>query len=444
MEKKLRCADRHQVQMICASLDDLLPRDHRARLIWRAVEMMDTAPLLARVRSVRGADGAPAIDPCILLALWLFATAEGIASSRKLERACLESLPFMWLSGGTAPSYGTLSSFRKEAGADLDRLLTQGLAALASEGIVTLEELSADVAHDGLRIRASAGRSSYKRRETLERLHALAKERWEQIKREAEREEKEAGRQGDLLKGKGGGGGQEGGAERKKRKLTPSQAARERSAREREERLGEALTVIGELEKMPRKKGRGAPRASTTDPRALRMKMPNSGIDPGWNAQFSTARGTGLITSLTLGKSGSDYGLLLPAARDHERRVGQLPRRLHADVGFAQHSDVAALEGAGAEVYMPEAKLPKGKRRQPSADPLVERWRARMASEEALALYKQTRAQTAEHTNALLRQRCLYRTTLRGRAGVLTHLLLHGVAHNILAGERLRAAKREG
>src|SRR5271168_3805658 len=85
---KLRTAERGQVEMHLAALEDLVPSDHRVRLVWSFVERLDVSPLLAGLKSWVGAKGAPATDPRILLALWLFATLDGVGSAREIERLC--------------------------------------------------------------------------------------------------------------------------------------------------------------------------------------------------------------------------------------------------------------------------------------------------------------------------------------------------------------------
>jgi transposase len=85
---RLEQADRQQVAVRLASLDQLLPEDHRARLVWAMVQGYDLAPFYARIQAVEGAAGRPAIDPRLLLAVWLYATLEGVGSARGLARLC--------------------------------------------------------------------------------------------------------------------------------------------------------------------------------------------------------------------------------------------------------------------------------------------------------------------------------------------------------------------
>ncbi len=114
----------------------------------------------------RGRAGPSAGGSKILLALWLYATLEAVGGARELARLCEAHVAYRWLCGGVSTNHHTRADSRVGQVALRDRLLAQGVASLASEGLVKLERL----AQDGVRIRASAGSSSYRRRERLESL----------------------------------------------------------------------------------------------------------------------------------------------------------------------------------------------------------------------------------------------------------------------------------
>jgi transposase len=399
MAPKIRPYDRHQITMMTLSLDDLVEPDHEVRALWAYVEKMDLSALFDSIRTRLGRKGAPTYDPRILMALWLYATARGVGSARELEQMCRESLPFRWLCADDVPNYHTLCDFRTDHGELLDKLLSDNLAMLVSEQLLDVEEMT--VAHDGIRVRASAGRSSFRRRPTLEQALHQARERVEQLKK------------------------QSGNESRQDRAL----AARQRAARERQERVEKALEKMKGLEEKPRKKDRKEPRVSTTDPEAMRMKMGNGGYDPGYNIQYTTETRARVITSVTLGECGSDYGLLLPAIEDHRRRTGRLPARVLADAGFADCGDITALEEVGCEVLVPDEY---GETKQGRKHPALSRWRARMADEETMRVFKSLRPATAEWTNAQVRNRGFRRITVRGKAKAWIIAAWHALTHNIL------------
>jgi transposase len=156
---RLRTANRQQIVFRTAALDELIPADHPARIVWDFVEGLDLSPLYDVIQSVVGTAGRPAIDPKILMALWLYATIDGVGSARQLDRLCHSHDAYRWLLGDVAINYHTLADFRTDPVALLDRLLTESVAALLAEGLVDLQR----VAQDGMRVRASAGAASFRR-----------------------------------------------------------------------------------------------------------------------------------------------------------------------------------------------------------------------------------------------------------------------------------------
>src|SRR5665811_172865 len=161
---RLQRPNRDQIELRPSDLETLLPPDHRARLVWAFVEGLDLSALYVGIKAIEGHAGRPPIDPAILMALWLYATLEGVGSARALERLCDEHDAYRWLAGGVSVNYHTLADFRVEAAELLDALLVQSVAALLATGGVTLTR----VAHDGIRVRAGAGAGSFRRRERLE------------------------------------------------------------------------------------------------------------------------------------------------------------------------------------------------------------------------------------------------------------------------------------
>ena len=160
---RLRCAERDQLEWRLVSLDGLLAEDHRVRLVWGFAEGLDLTPLLAPIKAVAGRPGHPSADPRILLALWLYATVEGIGSARAVARCCEEHIAFQWLCGGVGMNAKTLADFRVDHGAVLERLLVDSFTALLRTGVASLDR----VAQDGMRVRAAAGAASFRRPSTL-------------------------------------------------------------------------------------------------------------------------------------------------------------------------------------------------------------------------------------------------------------------------------------
>lgn len=177
---RVKRPERGQIQWRPLALDQLLPSDHRARLVWQFVESLNLAPLYGEIRAVEGVAGRDAVDPRLLMALWLFATIEGVGSARQLARLCERDLAYLWLCGEVTVNYHLLSDFRTAHADFLDRLLTDSVAALMHQELVTLE----GVAQDGMRVRAHAGSSSFRRRATLEKCQREAREHVERLRQQ--------------------------------------------------------------------------------------------------------------------------------------------------------------------------------------------------------------------------------------------------------------------
>lgn len=161
---RVKRAQRDQIQWRDAALDQMIPKDHRVRAVWAYVDSLDLTPLYGKIRAVEGGVGRDAVDPKILMALWIFAIIEGISSARHLARLCDRDLPYLWICGEVGVNYHLLSDFRTDHGGFLDELLTDTIATLLHQNLVTLET----VAQDGMRVRAHAGSGSFRRRKSLE------------------------------------------------------------------------------------------------------------------------------------------------------------------------------------------------------------------------------------------------------------------------------------
>jgi transposase len=412
--------ERRQMRLDERSLDQTLTPDHVARVVWEFVAGLDLSPLHARVKAVAGRPGQPPIDPRILLALWLLATLDGVGSARELDRLCEEHAAYLWVCGGVTVNYHTLSDFRSENGELFDRLLTQSVAALLHAGLADL----AEVAQDGVRVRAGAGAGSFRRRGSLEKCLEEARARVAELRSAADGGETAARR-----------------------------AARERAARERVGRVERALAAQWELASRQAetagKSGREArePRASTTDPDARRMKMADGGTRPAYNVELATTTAGGLIVGVDVVNAGTDHGRLGPMVDQVEGRFGRRPGRVLADGGFAQLADIEALHGGGVAVYAP-AKGPRAGGRDPHVPrrgdgPGVAAWRARMGTGEAKRIYR-LRASTAEWVNARLRNWGLRQFLVRGLEKVGAVARLFALAHNAVRGYVLRARVAAG
>jgi transposase len=423
---RLRRPERLQGEMRNTPLDELLPGNDPARVVWQFVESVDLTPLLQRIRAVEGHAGRDAIDPRIPMALWLMATIDGYGSARALEELCRHHLRYQWICGGVTVNYHSLSDFRTAHPEFLDSVLTESVASLLHQGLVDLTE----VAQDGMRVRASAGASSFRREASLQECLTKAKTQVEALKTQDNDNATTT-------------------SEKQKQ-------ARERAARERQERVEKAIAERAKLlaEREEQKRTKGAKfkpeevRGSTTDPEARRMKMPDGGTRPGLNMQFATETKGGVIVGVDVTNSGSDAGQMKPMVEQIEERYDQVPERMLVDGGFTTLDDIDKTQTEhGTKTYGPikneKALVEKGEdpyQPKPKDTPAQQEWRERMGTEQAKTIYRR-RAQTAEWVNAGMRQRSLYQLTVRGLAKAKLIGLWHAIAHNLLRAVVLRQAK---
>ncbi|HWB73883.1 MAG TPA: IS1182 family transposase [Nannocystaceae bacterium] len=443
---RLRKADRRQLEMRPYDLDSLLPEDHRARLVWAAVERLDLSALYDAIDAREGTAGQPATDPAILLALWVFATSEAIGSARHLERLCTRDHAYLWLCGGVTVNRTMLAEFRVQHGDALDALLTQLLAVLMNNGLLELR----CVAHDGVRVRAHAGASSFRRRETLEDHLTAAREQVERLRNELDDDPATS--------------------------TNREQAARERAAQDRKTRLEHALREMPELEALKdrrrtkaelaaraagktaktsddrspppstddsteeptvtTKRKVGEARVSTTDPEARVMKMGDGGWRPAYNIQLAADTASRFVVGVSVTNLGNDGGQIVPMLEQLEKRIGRTPAQYLVDGGFAKHDDIDELATRGITVFAPVPKSrtegidPHARHRHDSDATAA--WRARMATDDAKQIYAQ-RAATIETVNADLRAwRGLQQLPIRGATKVRALAMLYALTFNIL------------
>jgi transposase len=435
-EARVMSPQRHQVELRPVDLDALLAPDHPARTVWAFVQALDLAALYATIKSVSGRGGAPAIDPAILVALWLWATIDGVGSAREVDRLCHRDDVYRWICGGVGVNYHSLADFRTAHEAWLDAQLTRSITALLDRRLVTLSVVS----QDGLRVRAHAKASSFRRRDKLAELHAQASAQVQALKRELSEDAGASAR----------------------RKL----AATERAARERQERLAQALATMDKIKplrqpkppKPSNRRGRSGaddppggadtptkpdpePRVSSTDSDARVMKMADGGFRPAFNAQLAVDAQTQLIAAVT--NSGSDMGQMSPMHDGIQQRYATTPEYWLADGGFTKLNDINALSERDTQPVLPAPSS-----RNPDIDPLAPKhtdtpaqaqWHQLMASDWSKALYV-WRAASVECANAQLRRRGLSRFNVCGLAKAGAVLLWHALAHNLMRMRSLNIA----
>jgi transposase len=420
---RMREPVRDQIELRAVDLERLLALEHPARVIWDYVHKLDLRALEEAIQAREHTSGQAPASPRLLLALWLFATSEGVASARALARLCDSHDAYRWLCGGVSVNYHGLADFRTAHPELLDQLLTESVASLAVAGVIDLDE----VAQDGVRVRAWAGAGSFRRRKKLHKELKKAQRLIARLKQEADDDPQASSRR--------------------------IKAAQDRATRERAARVAAALDKLAEIEAHRARRGRAnrnnkkkdartlEPRASTTDAEARVMKMADGGFRPAYNCQIASAAGGQIVLAAAAKAVGSDRGLMRPMLNKVKERYGCWPKRHLVDGGFNKNEDIEWAAGNGVKVYGPPSRS-KHKR-----DPYVVRaddgpgvaaWRARMKSPHGKAAYK--RRALAECINARFRNWRLYQFNVRGVEKITTVLHWFALANNILAGHRLLRA----
>ena len=408
---------RDQVELRAVDLDRLIGAEHPARVIWGYVRKLDLSSLEQTVRAREHTPGQAPVSPQLLLALWLYATSEGIRSARALARLCESHDAYRWLCGGVSVNYHGLADFRTADPELLDRLLTENVATLSAANVINLDE----VVQDGVRVRASAGAASFRRSKTLHKELKKAQRRVAQLRQEVNDDPDASNRR--------------------------IRAAGERAAREREARVSAALAKLAEIEAERERRAKTnkkqvakqkEPRASTTDPQARIMKMADGGYRPSYNCQLGTVAEGQIVVAVEATAVGSDRGLLRPMLAQIERRYGRRPRRYLVDGGFNKNDDTEWAADLGVNVYGPPIRskhntAPYAPRHDDG--PGVAAWRKRMNSPHGKAVYK--RRSMGECINARFRHWGLRQLLVRGRLKVQAVLNMFALANNILQSYRL-------
>jgi transposase len=422
---RLRKPERRQMAMVVQCPDDLVSPTHPVRRVAEVVEHLGLSGFCQPIKAREGVAGRDATDPKLLVALWLYACVRGIGSGRELARQCQENAAFQWLCGGVSVNHRLLSDFRTDQGEALDELFTQVIASLVDRGVVKVSRVS----QDGVRVRVGAGASSFRREERLEKLLEEAKQHLAELHEQVDSPASPLP------------------------SVTAKQAAaRKRAARERQERLEQAIAQLPELkqrqEEAAQRAGQGKcgekirkkePRVSTTDAEARVMKMSNGGYNPAVNVQLATDTESRAIVGVEVSNEGTDSaGLSAPMRQQVEERTGGEVKEHLLDGGYLRIKDIEEAHQQGVALYVPPKPARNPERRGQELDAksgdseAVRAWKERMKSEAGKEVYKQ-RAAISETVNADLRSwRGLGRMTVRGLAKARCLALWCALAYNVM------------
>jgi transposase len=316
---RLKRINRQQLVMRAMDVEQLVPEEHEVRAVWEFVGRLDLSQYYEDIEVREGEAGRPAMDPRLMISLWIYAYSKGVSSAREICRLCENDPAYQWLTGMEGVNYHTLSDFRVEHKEALDELFTEVLGLLSAEGLITLER----VMHDGTKIKACASSDTF-RREGRVRAHLEAAR--QQV---AEMGDPRSTEEVSLRVAK----------------------ARQRAVQEKRERLEKALK---ELEKLRALKSsqeeKKEARVSLSDPEARVMKQPDGGYAPSYNVQISTDAKEKVIVGIGVSQSGSDYEELVSAVDRIESQMGQDPAQVVVDGGFTSRENMLAMSGRGIDL----------------------------------------------------------------------------------------------
>jgi transposase len=430
---KLMGANRFQYEFQTSCIDNLIPEDHKARIVWDFVSEMDLSVCLQDILSFYGQSGRPCVDPKILLTLWLYSIMDGNISARKLEELCKNHNVYKWICGGASVNRTTLAEFRSLNSRKFDELLIQCLAVMVKNELIA----DSDFAQDGTRVKGNAGFASFHRENTLQTTEKQLSNYIDQLKKE----EKSTP---DIYE---------------KRKLFK----KEKTITEKRDRVKAALRSLDEArcQKIENCKQRREKvteedianvRASTTDPEIRKMKMNYGGFRLAYNVQFATGLDSRVIYAVDVVNT-LDPGTAPRLMAQVQNFLGRLKlgeiKNWIADSAYSAKNDLIIVSQLFPNcTYYAPPKTKKGinpKKCVKGDCEAIKKWREMIGSEEVNEIYRK-RCSTAEFSNMQVKNRGLKEFAVRGLVKVLGMARLHAIAQNIersidLISKKLKSLK---
>ena len=310
--------DREQLCWRQIDIERLIGADHPARAVWEFIGRVDLSAYQEEVRAVEGKAGRPGWEPRLLISLWVYGYSKGVGSARAIEELCHWEPAYQWLTGSRVINAHTLSDFRVKHDKALQGLFVEVLGLLSADGLITLER----VMQDGTKIRAKAASDSFRRQERVEKALNEAKEQLTALQAQSEEETS--------------------------RRMAK---ARQRAARERQERLEQALKEFEQLEKDD--KGKEHRRVSTSDPEARVMKQPGGGYAPSYNVQIDTDAKNSVVVAVGVVQAGNDFEQLEPGIDRVQHNRGETPKEVVTDGGYVSKDTIVAMKQREIEYIAP-------------------------------------------------------------------------------------------
>ena len=363
MARNFKTVDYDQSLKQTVTIEECLPPGHLARFIVAIIAMLDLSSIYAQYAPRGGEPYAPEI----LLGLLFYGYATGLFSSRKIERATYESIPFRFIAGGLHPDHDTIANFRKTFLPEIAELFVQVLLVAKEAGVLKLGNISLD----GSKIHADASKSkavSYKRLLQRERQVQAEVEELLALSERVERGELPEGldveteiifrreRLANLAQAKAV-------LElRAEERYQAQKAEYEAKLREREEKAKRTgRKPRGRKPKPPKPGPRDKDQYNFTDPASSIMKnSTNAGFDQHYNAQVGVDQESVLIVAHTLSNHATDRGEAIPTLDAIPAEVGKPPAGA-LDAGYFSEHNVTEMERRGIDPYIATGREPHHK-----------------------------------------------------------------------------------
>lgn len=406
-----------QFETLC--LDDLVPENHKVRIVWDFVTRMDLSVCYEEIHSYKAEKGRPTIDPKILLALWIYTIIDGNISARKLEELCNNHNIYKWICGGVSVNRTSLAEFRSLNPRKFDTLLTECLAVMMQSGLLT----DVDFSQDGTRIKGSAGMNTYRKEPSLKELQVEMSAYIEELKN-LEKRASDTYEKREIQKK----------ARFAKERAARIQAALETLNKARSDKIMNEKKTYNKVSEEDLAKVR----ASTTDPEIRRMKMGDGGYRLAYNVQFATGLDSRVIYGVdvvnTLDPGTPPRLMAQVQERLKKLKLGDIKTWI-ADAAYSSKIDIimAATLFPNCIYYAPpkpkEGENPKQYKKNDCS--ALKTWRDRIGSESINEIFKK-RCSTAEFSNMVVKNKRLVEFSVRGSLKVKAMSILHSIAFNVI------------
>ena len=443
MTRKFKTANYEETLNLKVSLSDVLPPEHFARFTVDLVSQLDLSKIYQQYKD----EGAPPYAPEVMLSLLFYGYATGVYSSRQIERATYESIPFRFISGDMHPDHDTIATFRKRFLPEIQELFVQILLIAQAMGMLRLGNISLD----GSKIHADASKSkaiSYKRLLAIEaqlqqqvaELMALAEAADKSVIPEKMNINDEIARREQRLTQL---------AEAKKVLEQRAQARYEAEKAEYDEKIRQREAQAAKKGKKPGGRPPQPPTAGPrdkdqynfTDPESAIMKNPNNkGFDQHYNVQVAVDQKSLLIVAPTLSNNPTDRQQALPTVDAIAPDLGT-PEAAALDAGYWSESNVNGLKARGTDPYIATGREPHHQNWQiyfaqqpepPAANAsAIEKMAYKLRTDIGQAIYR-LRKYTVEPVIGIIKEVLGFRQfSLRGLSAVAGEWVLVCLAFNL-------------